>query len=195
MQVIEGRLIWFLMGKVVFHENQDLEENLLAQQRHRIKMMDNDLCTDLLVRMGRNFIVEEGDEFSSFQDLHRESCMLLQIHKKQYRKRKLKSCALVLAIFMMIEREVEESKDETAKRMFVEVFGDREFLLESFLRKLAKTYEVEKEMGRQPMRLNRVMSNALDDDFEPENLHLDNNQSLLNLLNFFQTKDLNVLTR
>ena len=122
MQVIEGRLIWFLMGKVVFHENQDLEENLLAQQRHRIKMMDNDLCTDLLVRMSRNFIVEEGDEFSSFQDLHRESCMLLQIHKKQYRKRKLKSCALVLAIFMMIEREVEESKDETAKRMFVEVF-------------------------------------------------------------------------
>lgn len=195
MQVIEGRLIWFLMGKVVFHENQDLEENLLAQQRHRIKMMDNDLCTDLLVRMGRNFIVEEGDEFSSFQDLHRESCMLLQIHKKQYRKRKLKSCALVLAIFMMIEREVEESKDETAKRMFVEVFGDREFFLESFLRELAKTDEVEKEMGRQPMRLNRVMSNALDDDFEPENLHLDNNQSLLNLLNFFQTKDLNVLTR
>ena len=120
--MIEGRLIWFLMGKVVFHENQDLEENLLAQQRHRIKMMDNDLCTDLLVRMSRNFIVEEGDEFSSFQDLHRESCMLLQIHKKHYRKRKLKSSALVLAIFMMIEREVEESKDETAKRMFVEVF-------------------------------------------------------------------------
>ena len=50
-------------------------------------------------------------------------------------------------------------------------------------------------MGRQPMRLNRVMSNALDDDFEPENLNLDNNESLLNLLNFFQNKDLNVLTR
>ena len=50
--------------------------------------------------------------------------MLLQIHKKQYRKLKLKSSALVLVIFMMIKGEVEESKDETAKRMFVEVFGD-----------------------------------------------------------------------
>ena len=195
MQVIEGRLIWFLMGKVVFHEEQDLEENLLAQQRHRIKMMDNDLCTDLLVRLARNFITEEGDEFSSFQDLHREACILLQIHKKQYRKRKLKSNALVLAIFMMIEREVEESKDQTAQRMFVEVFGDRESFLEAFLRELAKTDEVEQQMGRQPMRMNRIVSNALDDDFEPENLHLDNNESLNNLLNFFQSKDLTVLTR
>ena len=65
------------MGKVVFHENQDLEENLLAQQRHRIKMMDNVLCTDLLVRLARNFILEEGDKFSSFQELHGESCILL----------------------------------------------------------------------------------------------------------------------
>ena len=110
MQVAEGCLIWFLMGKVVFHENQDLEENLLA------------------------------------------SCMLLQIHKKQYRKRKLKSSALVLAIFMMVERELEESKDKTAKRMFVEVFADPEFFLESFEKELAKTDEVDKEMGRQPMR-------------------------------------------
>ena len=127
--------------------------------------------------------------------MHREACILLQIHKRQYRKRKLKSNALVLAMFLMIVKEVDESKDETAKRMFVEVFGDRETFLEAFLRELEKTDEVEKEMGRQPMRLNRVMSNALDDDFEPETLNLDNNDSILNLLNFFQTKDLNVLTR
>ena len=98
-------------------------------------------------------------------------------------------------MFLMIVKEVDESKDKTAKRMFVEVFGDRETFLEAFLRELEKTDEVEKEMGRQPMRLNRVMSNALDDDFEPETLNLDNNDSILNLLNFFQTKDLNVLTR
>ena len=96
---------------------------------------------------------------------------------------------------MMIEREVEESKDQTAQRMFVEVFGDRESFLEAFLRELAKTDEVEQQMGRQPMRMNRIVSNALDDDFEPENLHLDNNESLNNLLNFFQSKDLTVLTR
>ena len=61
------------MGKVEFHEKQDLKENLLAQQRHRIKMMDDDLYTILLVRLARNFIVEEGVEFSSFRDLHREA--------------------------------------------------------------------------------------------------------------------------
>ena len=61
------------MGKVEFHKKQDLKENLLAQQRHRIKMMNDDLCTILLVRLAKNFIVEEGDEFSSFQDLHREA--------------------------------------------------------------------------------------------------------------------------
>ena len=40
--------------------------------------------------------------------------------------------------------------------------------------------------------MNRVVSNALDNDFEPNNLHLDNNESLNNLLNFFQSKDLSV---
>ena len=122
-------------------------------------------------------------------------CNKQTIIHHEYRKRKLKSNALVLAIFMMIEREVEESKDQTAQRMFVEVFGDRESFLEAFLRELAKTDEVEQQMGRQPMRMNRIVSNALDDDFEPENLHLDNNESLNNLLNFFQSKDLTVLTR
>ena len=54
-----------------------------------------------------------------------------------------------MAIFMMIEREVEES-DQTAKRMFVEVFGDRESFLEAALRELAKTDEVEQQMGNVP---------------------------------------------
>ena len=193
--MIEGRLIWFLMGKVAFHERQDLEENILSQQRHRLKMLDNDLATDVLVRMARNFVVEEGDEFSNFQDLHRESCLLLQIHKPHYRKRKLKSNALVLTMFMMIEREVEENKDKTAKKLFVEVFGDREAFLEAFLKELEKTDDMEKEMGRQPMRLDRVMSNALEEDFDPEHLNLTNNESLLNLLNFFQNKELHVLSR
>ena len=57
--------------------------------------------------------------------------MLLEIHRKQYRKRKLKSNALVLAVFMMIEIEVEESDDEHVKRMFVEVYGDRDSFLEA----------------------------------------------------------------
>ena len=66
-----------------------------------------------------------------------------QKSKKEIKRRKL------LAIFMMIEREVEES-DQTAKRMFVEVFGDRESFLEAALRELAKTDEVEQQMGNVP---------------------------------------------
>ena len=66
---------------------------------------------------------------SRFQEIHREACLLLQIHRPTYRKRKLKSNALVLAMFMMLELEVEESEDENIKKLFVEVFGDRDLFL------------------------------------------------------------------
>ena len=45
--------------------------------------------------------------------------------------------------------------------MFDEVFDDRELFLEAFLKELVKKDKVKKSTGRQPMRLNRVISNTL----------------------------------
>ena len=66
---MEGRLIWFLMSKAKAHEEQDLEENLLSQQRNRIAMMSNWSPVDALVRMVRHFLVPAGEEFCRFVNL------------------------------------------------------------------------------------------------------------------------------
>ena len=196
-KVLEGRLLWFLMSKSAFHEQQDLEENILAQQRHRLAMMETSLPTDFLVKMVRHFIIQPGDEFSRFQDIHREACMLLEIHRKQYRKRKLKSNALVLAVFMMIEIEVEESDDEHVKRMFVEVYGDRDSFLESFLMELTKTDELEREMrSKQHPRTGRLVSQALDEEVRLEDYsNLDNNSSITNVMDCIKDMSIAEVTR
>ena len=185
--MLEGRLIWFLMSKAAFHENQDLEENIMSQQRHRMAMMQSSLPTDFLVRMVRHFIPQPGEEFSKFQDFHREACLLLEIHRKQYRKRKLKSNSLVLAVFMMIEMEVEESEDEQVKRMFVEVYGDRDSFLGAFVAELDKTDEIEKEMRvRQPRMTRHLSMGQVEDEVQVITRGLDNNSSITNLINGLQ---------
>ena len=187
-KVLEGRLIWFLMNKATFHENQDLEENILSQQRHRLAMMQTSLPTDFLVKMVHHFITQPGEEFSKFQELHMEACLLLEIHRKQYRKRKLKSYALVLAVFMMIEAEVEESEDEQVKRMFVEVYGDRDSFLGAFVAELDKTDEIEKEMRSRQPRMARLhsMGQVVEDEMEEGIRNIDNNRSIINLINGMQ---------
>ena len=61
--MLEGRIIWFYMSKAKAHEEQDLEENLLSQQRNRLAMMENTNPADALVRMARHFLVQPGEEF------------------------------------------------------------------------------------------------------------------------------------
>ena len=61
--MLEGRIIWFYMSKAKAHEQQDLEENLLSQQRNRLAMLENTNPVDALVRMTRNFLVQPGEEF------------------------------------------------------------------------------------------------------------------------------------
>ena len=87
----------------------------------------------------------------------------MEIHRPAYRKRKLKANALVLACFMMIEHEVEESTDEQIKKLFVEVYGDRDLFLADFLKELDKVDEIEADMlSRQPRMAHPMGPNAHD---------------------------------
>ena len=63
----------------------------------------------------------------------------------------------------MIEHEVEESTDEQIKKLFVEVYGDRDLFLADFLKELDKVDEIEADMlSRQPRMAHPMGPNAHD---------------------------------
>ena len=166
---------------------------MLSQQRHRLAMQETAIPIDFLVQLTKNFVIDDNEEFSSFQELHREACLQLQMRRPNYRKRKLKSNALVIAMFMMIEKEVDESEDDVVKRLFVDVYKDRSSFINDFIKELDKTDEVERDMSsRRHHRPNRGLSIAEESvtRAELDNTELDTNTSLLKLIDFFENKDL-----
>ena len=77
------------------------------------------------------------DEDVLFINAHRTACELLAEVRPGYGDRRLGSQvsvvyktnnvqAIPLAIFLMIEEDVEETEDEALKALFVEAFGDRQ---------------------------------------------------------------------
>ena len=96
-------------------------------------------------------------------------------------------------MFMMIEKEVDESEDDVVKRLFVDVYKDRSSFINDFIKELDKTDEVERDMSsRRHHRPNRGLSIAEESvtRAELDNTELDTNTSLLKLIDFFENKDL-----
>ena len=93
----------------------------------------------------------------------------------------------------MLELEVEESDDENIKKLFVEVFGDRDLFLEAFEKELCKTDQVEAEMQSRQTRMGRLPSHTAAEEEEEvrgwvgldqgRRMNLNNDESLENVLN------------
>ena len=53
------------------------------------------------------------------------------------------SKALTLAMFSLIQREVEASEDDTAKTMFIEIFTIKNVFFERFIKEIERSDEIE----------------------------------------------------
>ena len=106
-------------------------------------------------------------------------------------------------MFMMLELEVEESEDENIKKLFVEVFGDRDLFLEAFVKELDKTDEVEADMQSRQTRMGRLPSHTADGEDEEVGLGLEegrrmnltNDESLDNVLSELEGRSMAETTR
>ena len=83
--------------------------------------------------------------------------------RPHYGDRRLGSKAIPLAIFLLIEDDVEDTNDATANALFVEAFGDRQKFFNICLEELDKGDEVvDAYMGRTNF-IERVENSAEED--------------------------------
>ena len=160
-KIIEGRLIWFLMEPSNFHENQGIKENIDSHQSHINVMKLSYIPRDFLARLSRYFIIDENG-LSKFQEFHKIACLILAEIMPHYRKRKLKNTAIVLTMFLILENEAENFGNDLQKKLFVEVFADRQTFIEALAIELRKTDEVEK--GMTCGRIMALQSDVFDDE-------------------------------
>ena len=110
-----------------------------------------------------------------------------------YGDRRLGSQAIPLAIFLLIEEDVEETDDEAVKALFVEAFGDRQTFFNVCVKELKKSEAIiEIHMDRS----NYVEREESHGDIEDDELVPESQEDKLNvLLDTFKDKDLVTLTK
>ena len=105
--------------------------------------------------------------------------------------------AIPLAIFLLIEEDVEEMEDEHLKALFVEAFGDREHFFNICIQELEKSESIiELHMDRTNF-VERSVSVADDitDELEDECIPETQEDKISVLLDLFKDKDLVTLTK
>ena len=70
--------------------------------------------------------------------------------RPHWRKRKSKSAALFISIFLLIEKEVAECDDPIGKELFVEAFSGRDIFIDFLMKFLDRVDEVEASMAECP---------------------------------------------
>ena len=111
-----------------------------------------------------------------------------------YGDRRLSSQAIPLAIFLLIEEDVQESNDDHIKALFVESFGDREKFFNVCIAELEKAEEIiEKHMDRSNYVENTTDADELieEEDDIPETQE----DKIKLLLELFKEKDHLTLTK
>lgn len=134
----EGRTFVQIYDKRI---NDDIEEAYEAEADHADVMEDNILCRDFLARMTPMFLKNKGQR-SGFQEKHQAACGILTDKKPGWGNRKIKSYALPLTTFLMIEEVVEDSEDREIEKMFVEVYKDRATFIDNLVDCYNKTDEL-----------------------------------------------------
>ena len=127
-----------------------------------------------------------------FIKAHKTACDLLAEARPDYGDRRLGSQAIPLAIFLLIEEDVEETDDEAVKALFVEAFGDRQTFFNVCVKELEKSEAIiEIHMDR----TNYVGRDEVShDDIDDDELVPESQEDKLNvLLDTFKDKDLVIL--
>ena len=147
-KLVEGRVNWIHTVLSVFHDEEDVEDNIDSQLRFVNAMRTNRKPRDFLASLIQHFFPKNDTKsLSFFQECFKDGCMILKEHKPRYGQRKRKSNALFIAIFKLIAHEVEQSKDEGIQEKFVEAFKDENSFVEGLVKELDKTDAIEERMG------------------------------------------------
>ena len=131
----EGRTFVQIFDKKI---EGDIEDAYEAEAEHADVMDDNVLCRDFLAKMTSKFLKNKGEK-SIFQEKHQAACGVLAERKPGYGNRKVKSYALALCAFLLVEEEVEELQNKEIQQLFVEVYKDRATFIENLLDCFEKT--------------------------------------------------------
>ena len=103
--------------------------------------------------------------------------------------------AIPLAIFLMIEEDVEETEDEALKALFVEAFGDRQKFFNICIQELEKS-EVIIDLHMDRTNLVETAESIAADDIEVEEFVPETQEDKINvLLDLFKEKNLVTLTK
>ena len=132
------------------YESEEMETNMENMFEHVNQMTNTDMPRDFLASLSKHFFRVGGEKFTTFQKLQTEACLLLEQRRPHWRKRKAKSASQFLSMFYIVEKEVTESEDEVAKRLFVEAFHSREAYIESVMEEFDETDKLEKKMSSGP---------------------------------------------
>ena len=125
-KVIEGRVNWLNMRMDPEYELEEMETNMESMFEHVNSMSNTDMPRDFLASLSKHFFRVDGEKFSTYQKLQTEACLVLEQRRPHWRKRKAKSSSQFLTMFYLLEKEVIESEDEVAQKLFVEIFNSRE---------------------------------------------------------------------
>ena len=136
------------------NEEEDVGENSDQNFDHCNEMNNILMPRDFLASLVRYFIRGESGEYSFFQEAQREACEIIALKRSHWGKRKIKSAALFLSIFFLIEKEVAECGESYIKQLFVEIFLSRDSYIEMFNVAMDRIDEVEAAMREgSPMNL------------------------------------------
>ena len=143
-KIDEGRLFLQLYEKV--NDSQCLEDIYDEKTAFKVAMNDAGLPRDFLAKVSSRFCQGPGLK-SEFQICHKTALLLLAQIKPEYDNRKLECYALTLAMFLIIEKEVQEANNETVTQLFVDVFKDRENFMDSLRLEMDKVDILLESMG------------------------------------------------
>ena len=149
-KIIEGRNNWLLMEKDDTYEEEDMGENCESNFNHCNEMSNCLMPRDFLAKLTRYFIRSDHDQLSFFQEAQREACEIMSSRRPHWRKRKSKSAALFISIFLLIEKEVAECEDSISKELFVEAFSGRDIFIDFLMKFLDRVDEFEASMAECP---------------------------------------------
>ena len=162
---------WLNMRMDPTYESEEMETNMENMFEHVNQMTNTDMPRDFLASLSKHFFREKGEKFTTFQKLQTEACLLLEQRRPHWRKRKAKSASQFLSMFYIVEKEVTESEDEVAKRLFVEAFHSREAYIESVMEEFDETDKLEKKMSSGPsIKVPGFIYDDDDDTLEESNI-------------------------
>ena len=159
----EGRTFVQIFDKKI---DGDIDDAYEAEAEHADVMDDNILCRDFLAKLTTKFLKSKGDK-SIFQEKHQAACGMLAERKPGYGNRKLKSYALPLCAFLLIEDEIEELEDEEIQQIFVEVYKDRATFFGNLLDCMEKTDTLLEKHIRRRVTI-RIEEERIEENHDPE---------------------------